>query len=132
MTNIKKEQMQKKMLKMLDIQDKYLIEYIARSIGYFNKLRKSNKRINEYDIINFHFILQDIKEKQEIELSRINYGNITSKVINRYAKEILEMRFNEELSYDKIVLKLAKKYKKKISKSTIQKFISLNQGFNNE
>jgi len=131
MTNIKKIQMQKKMIKMLDIEEEYLREYIARSIGYFNKLLKSKKRINEYDIINFHFILQDIKEKKTQEFKRINYGNITSKVILRYSKEILSMRFDEYLSYDKIVFKLAKKYKKRISKSTVQKFILLNQDYNN-
>lgn len=132
MTNIKKEQMQKKMIKMLDIQEEFLFEYIARSIGYFNKLKNSKKKINEYDIINFHFILQDIKEKQEVKSSKINYGNISSKVILRYSKEILDMRFIEELSYDKIVFKLAKKYKKRISKSTIQKFISMNGDYSNE
>ena len=38
MTNIKKQQLQKKMITMLSIEENNIEEYIARSIGYFNKL----------------------------------------------------------------------------------------------
>lgn len=127
MTNIKKQQLQQKMITMLSIDQNNIEEYIARSIGYFNKLLKEKDRINEYDIINYHFILDDIKTKEQSLAQKINYGNITNPIIQRYGKEILDYRYIDFLSYDKIVFKLAKVYKKKISKSSVQKFILLNQ-----
>lgn len=129
MTNIKKQQLQKKMITMLSIDQNNIEEYIARSIGYFNKLLKEKDRINEYDIINYHFILDDIKTKEQSLAQKINYENITNPIIQRYGKEILDYRFIDFLSYNKIVFKMAKVYKKRISKSSIQKFILLNQDF---
>ncbi len=127
MTNIKKKHLQNKMINLLNIEESNISEYIARSIGYFNKLLANNTNINEYHIINYHFILNDIKEKESQKIQHINYGNIKNLVIKRYSKEILEYKYINLLSYSEIVLKLAKVYKVKVSKSTIQKLILLNK-----
>lgn len=123
--NLKKKNNYKRIKNLLNISD--VERFINRSVGYFNAvIANGNGTIHKGHIEQYFFILQDMKQNEELQYPKITY-NGKNKTILKYGLTILKLRYLEHNSMTTISEILRTKYKRKLSRTTIFNFLSENK-----
>ena len=124
MFNDKQKNTYKKLLGNLT--DNELEEFIKRYTYYLkNKIKNDSNELSKNMVLNGYFILKDIitlrDRRNALELK---YKSSSNKII-KYAEQITEL-YKQGLGYSRISDSILLNHKVKISRSSIQRFITQN------